>query len=404
MESTPNRNAANKVLFVDDEINILKAIKRELFRSEFQIFLAQTVDEALETLEKESIDLVITDVVLPKIDGLKFLEIVREKYPKVNRMILSGYVDQGHVVNAIIKGYATIYFAKPWEAGDLKDCIAHIMDVRESLMRTELLQIMNQIDKLPSLPDIYQKFIDAMAQEKGANEIAKIINSDVALTMRLLQVANSAFFGSVSVDSVEQALMRLGLSAIKDMVLAFSLINNFDWTQKQLDHLQNIVKHSALVNQGLKTVYKKKFKANLKQEYSSVGITHDIGKIILLQFWPDRYEQIVENQLNNPGLTFYESEIALGYETTSHCEIGAFFLDLWNLSSTMVEVALNHHKPDKAGQQYKNILDTITYTDRLIEYVEVTDSSEGLDFSPFVTDFITEDEIMEIVSTAGAEG
>ncbi|MFH1998958.1 MAG: HDOD domain-containing protein [Planctomycetota bacterium] len=402
MDPKPNKKNANKVLFVDDEINILKAVKRELFRSEFEIFLAQSVEDALKILDKEAIDLVITDVVLPRIDGLKFLDMVRKKHPKVSRMILSGYVEQSHVVKAIIKGYATIYFAKPWEAGELKSCIAHIMDVRASLMRNELLQIMNQIDTLPSLPAIYQKFIDAMSQEKSANEIAVIINSDVALSMRLLQVANSAFFGSVAVSSVEQALMRLGLSAIKDMVLAFSLINNFNWNQRQLAHLQNIVKHSALVNQGLRTVYKKKFNANLKQEYSSVGITHDIGKIILLQFWPDRYESIIENQMKNPGMGFYESETALGYGATTHCEIGAYFLDLWNLSCIMVEVALNHHRPEKAGQQFKKILDTIVYTDRLIEYVELAGNAEERDLTPFETDFISANEVLEIASSVHA--
>jgi HD-like signal output (HDOD) protein len=103
--------------------------------------------------------------------------------------------------------------------------------------------------------------------------------------------------------------------------------------------------------------------------FPAVGLTHDIGKIILLQYFPERYESILENMKNKPELTFHESELDLGYINQTHTEIGAYFLDWWNLPEIITEVALYHHDVEKATPNYRELLDASYMTDWLTNHI-----------------------------------
>lgn len=386
------------VLFVDDEVNILNAIRRELLRADFKVLLANSAAEAEEKLQQEIVDIVVCDVLMPEKGGIKFLEEVKEMHPDVGRVILSGYVEQAHVINAIIQGFATSYITKPWEQGELNEILQHQLEIREAFQSRHLLETINQIDCLPSLPQIYQEFIKAVAEEKSIKEISEIISRDIALTTRILQLANSVFFvGRNAISSVEEAAVRMGLTSIKDMVFAFSLINQFGWTPKQENYLDEIVKHSSRVNLCLKEVYRRKHGHALKPEMDSLGITHDIGKVLLLQYFPDRYMAAADQQLADPAMSFYDSECMLGYNGTTHGEIGAYFLDLWNLSELMVEIALNHHKPDRAGARYEELVKAIAFADELVEYLDGNNDPDDPDFSCNEDGYLDEPDFREVI-------
>ena len=82
-----------KVLFVDDEANVILALKRMLrpLRNEWKMEFVTSGAEALGVLEKEKYDVVVTDMRMPEMDGAQLLETVREKYPGIVRIILSGF-------------------------------------------------------------------------------------------------------------------------------------------------------------------------------------------------------------------------------------------------------------------------------------------------------------------------
>ena len=139
------------------------------------------------------------------------------------------------------------------------------------------------------------------------------------------------------------------------------------------------------------------------EQTRSVGLTHDIGKIILLQFYPDRYQEIIDNQRKNPGISFYESELDLGLHENTHAEIGAYFLDWWNLPEIIVEVALFHHAPEKASEHYKEIVDISHFTDKLINYVWRMRKEQELDLSHFQNGNLSEFELNNISSEIKAD-
>jgi len=111
------------VLFVDDEISILSTLKRLLRNEEYQLLTASSAEEGLELLNTEKVDIVISDMRMPNIDGAEFLEQVKFKHPHIGRMIMSGFADLESVVKAINKGDINQFISKPWNNDALKQVV-----------------------------------------------------------------------------------------------------------------------------------------------------------------------------------------------------------------------------------------------------------------------------------------
>lgn len=366
------------VLFVDDEKNILKSLKRAFLHSNFEVFTALGGEEGLKVLERERIDIVVSDYKMPGLNGLQFLAIVMERFPTVYRTILSGFVEEEIVLRSIVSGLTLSYFVKPWEDKVLEERILHILGVKKRLNNETLTNCINSIKNLPVLPDIYYKLMDCIKRDLPMKNFYNIVKSDVAVTTKILQLANSAFFQRREELSLERAIIYLGIHVIKSIVFTLSLTHFTKWELHQLNMLRGFTLHSNLVNFYFTKVYHYRHKDGIKEYLSTAGLIHDIGKIILLQYFPERLEEIIELQKKNLQLDFFQSECALGYHNSSHCELGAYFLDSWNFPDYDVEIALFHHTPHEASSRFRDIIEILEFTDKLVNYASI--SIENPDF------------------------
>lgn len=120
------------VLCVDDEANILSALRRLLRPHGFQVIVAESGQAGLTVLESTPVDLVISDMRMPEMDGSKFLEHVRQRWPDTMRLLLTGYADVSSIIEAINRGEIYRYITKPWDDHDL------VLIVQQALERKVL--------------------------------------------------------------------------------------------------------------------------------------------------------------------------------------------------------------------------------------------------------------------------
>ena len=118
-----------KILCVDDEKNVLKALERLFLDSDYEILTAESGEEGLETLtNNKTIQLVVSDYRMPRMNGVDFLKEVYEKWPDTIRIVLSGYADTASIVEAINDGHIYKFIPKPWNDDELKFTIAKALD------------------------------------------------------------------------------------------------------------------------------------------------------------------------------------------------------------------------------------------------------------------------------------
>ncbi len=372
-----------KVLFVDDEINILKSIQRGFLHSSFEVVTAECAKDGLEILEEGEIDVLVTDYRMPEIDGLQFLKIVKNRYPEVNRVILSGFIEKSIAVESLTRGLASTYILKPWMNEDVEQRITHILSMRKILKSKKLLSVINQIENLPFLSNIYQEFMEAVNEEKPMSAISKIIQKDPSIATKVLQVANSAFYGLKNCTSITQASVTLGLDTLQDILLTISILNTMKWKNEHTRCLHDIFLQSFIMNTHLPQVYSYLPESRYYKIFPSVGLTYDVGKIILLQYYPERFKKVMHYMSCHPDKDFYQSELMCGYHEITHQEIGAFFLDHWNLPEIFVETAMYHHTPEKSSIQYREIVELAAYIDGSIDLLWKAEDIDSLEAPPF---------------------
>lgn len=182
------------LLLVDDEANILSSLKR-LFRPfGYRIFTAESGALGLEVMQRETVDLVVSDMRMPEMNGAQFLEKVSAKWPDTVRILLTGYAEISSTIDAINKGQIYRYIAKPWDDNDIALIIKHAL--QQKLLEREKLRL----EALTSRQNEELKELNANLEEK-----VKERTEEVRKTMASLEVAHDklkkSFITSIRVFS-----------------------------------------------------------------------------------------------------------------------------------------------------------------------------------------------------------
>jgi putative nucleotidyltransferase with HDIG domain len=331
------------ILFVDDEPNILDGLRRMLrsMRKEFELCFAGNAMEALEMMEKGDFDVVVSDMRMPGMDGAELLTQIQKRYPHSIRIMLTGQADEESTLRTI--GVAHQFLAKPCDPEKLKNILLRASALHRLMIDGKLKDIVSSIDKLPSLPSVYAKLQEKIREpEVSLDDIGEIISQDIAMTAKILQLVNSAFFGLYqTVESPARAVKLLGLDTVKALVLVTQI---FSESKIETDYfsVQSLLAHSMTVG-----VLSKKIAESETDEKESVnnsyiaGLLHDIGKLIFVSKMEGYYtDAVLLARKERILLSLAEKRI---FHAT-HCDMGAFLIGLWGFPSDIVEAIGFHHQ------------------------------------------------------------
>lgn len=333
------------ILFVDDEPNLIQGLKRMLrnMRNEWEMFFVEGGEEALTLLSENQIDVIVTDIRMPGMDGATLLGKVIKQYPHMIRIILSGHSDREMILRST--KFTHQFLAKPCDAETLKNTIERACRLRDILKNESLLKIVAGLKKLPSSLSLYNKIIEEVQSPNvSLKKIGNIIATDVSMTARVLQLVNSAFFGlPQKIVNPQHAVALLGLDLLKALVLNIELFSAFDKEQDFNNlFLEKLWKHSMRVGDLAKRItWSESTNKGILEEAFIGGMLHDIGKLLLLEI-PDCHEKIKEIVLKN---NYSDLEAEYQLLGTSHAEVGAYLLGLWGIPDNIIEAVAFHHRP-----------------------------------------------------------
>jgi HD-like signal output (HDOD) protein len=330
-----------RILFVDDEAHVLEGLRDSLrpHRREWQMTFAPGGEAALEALDQERYDVIVSDMRMPGMGGAELLQKVRDCHPEIVRIILSGHSEFTDTVHAA--PFAHQFLAKPCPPDELHRVIERSCALYDLLADERLKSFVAGVTSLPAVPDVFREFTELLADPSVTpDELGRVVEQDVALFAKVLQLVNSSFFRLARrITSGREAVSYLGFGVLKALVLSIDLFQTFSSTEPGArTTVLELERHASDVGRlALRLA-----ESETRDDAFAAGLLHDVGKLVLLSAAPaDFAAASATSRERSVPLHAIETEL-LG---VSHAEIGAYLLGLWGLPHSLVGAVARHHHP-----------------------------------------------------------
>lgn len=210
--------------------------------------------------------------------------------------------------------------------------------------------LVNGTIELASLPSVVMRAVELLNHpQTSASDIGEIIAEDPALTIRLLKIVNSAFYGFPSrIDTVSRAITIVGTLELTDLILGSSAIQVFYRLPNQLINMQEFWEHS-LYSGVVARVLARYLRAPNTERCFVMGLLHDIGSLVLYHQQPDLARRALELTKDKSHSLHQAERKVFGFD---HGEVGAELMHAWNLPESFRETARHHHQPS-AAERYR---------------------------------------------------
>lgn len=349
-----------RVLFVDDEINVLNGLKRMLrgVARDWSMSFSQSGEDALEAMRKfPDFDVVVTDLNMNGMSGADFLMKVREEFPGTVRFVLSGCTDGQMILK--VSNVAHQILGKPCDPQKLYNTVARAFALREQLNAGPLKSLLHQMGKLPALPVVYEQILQEMVlEDTSVARVGKLIEQDPALSIKVLQIVNSAYMGVRNpVTNLVQACSMLGLENLKNVVLMAEV---FDLPKGQkLPRSFNIGalwNHSLAAGEGARQIATAEAAdRKVVDRAFTAGLLHEIGQLILATHLTDEFSRALDLSAAQ-GIALVEAELEVFGAT--HAQVGSYLLELWGLPDAVVEAIAFHLHPSACPAEDYSLTET----------------------------------------------
>jgi HD-like signal output (HDOD) protein len=327
-----------RILFVDDDSNVLAGLRNVLRpqRHEWDMVFALGPEQALAKVESEAFDVVISDMRMPNMDGATLLTNVKRLQPKTVRMILTGQTEQESVLKSVF--IAHMFLAKPCDPTLLRRVVERACRLNDILNDEDLKAAAGQVEMLPAAPKTYVALNEAlMSPDCSVADVSRVIERDVGLCAKVLQLVNSAFFGLPrKISSLAEAVSYIGTATIKNLALALEAFSSgarhSGLTASQLDSLQH---HSLFAGQIARRIeVPDKSRA---EEAFLAGVLHEVGRLV----------PVDQRALDDRCLTI------------DHPLLGAYLLGLWGLPHPITEAVAYHREPRMLPHGEPELVDAV---------------------------------------------
>jgi putative nucleotidyltransferase with HDIG domain len=278
---------------------------------------------------------VVSDMRMPRLDGTALLMKVKQLQPRAVRIVLSGQTEPESAMKAVFVAHR--FLAKPCDPQLLRNVIDRACHLNEMLASSELRAAVGQIGALPPVPGTYLALCQVLARPSAAmKDLLPVIEGDIGLCAKVLQVVNSAFFGLPRrISSLLEAVNYLGTSTIKNLAVAVEALRG-DSLRGDISPLE-LQRHSLLTAQMARRMMAAD-PVRADQAFLA-GILHDIGRLLLPR-----------------------GGASAGMD---HALLGAYLLDLWGLPQAVVEAVAHHSRPAELEHLGFDVVDAVYVADRL---------------------------------------
>lgn len=334
-----------RILFVDDEPNVLAGLRRMLrgLRQQWEMEFVEGGPKALRRMDETPFDVVVTDMRMPGMDGSQLLREVLQAHPGTVRIVLSGQCGRDVVLQAV--GPAHQFLTKPCDAETVRGSVARACRLRDQLLDERYRQLVSRIRSLGTRPAVYEALAaELRGPQPSIDRLGELLGRDAGASIRVLQLVNSGFFGSPRrIVSPAEAARLLGLEVLRPLVFDVEAIVPLAIDGALEAALGTLADHGlAVADAARRLALAETGSRPLADDAYLGGLLHDVGITVLAQESPERCAELL-CAARRDGALLWETEKR--YFSATHAELGAYLAALWGLPDSVVECIALHHYP-----------------------------------------------------------
>jgi HD-like signal output (HDOD) protein len=343
-------------LFVDDEPAILSSLRNLLHRDRkrWDMTFATGGDGALAECAKSPIDVVVSDMRMPKMDGATLLSRIQAAYPATVRIMLTGHADREAIVRALPALHQLLI--KPCEAEVLRGAIERGIALagRDGTVRTMIARL----DKLPSPRSVHAELTKLLSSSMATlADIARIVERDPSLAAKVLQLAHTRYFGNGgATSSIEEAVAQLGAEKLRSIALTASVFYGLDGDPVPGLVLDDLRRSSYEVAQLARSIVG----GQRGDDAFAAGLLHQVGKLIFALGMPGPYGEVLRRMRAGEELATVEREVV----GADHAEVAAELLRIWGLPASIFEAIRFYRDPEAAPEAARDVAAAIHIASR----------------------------------------
>ncbi len=326
-----------RILFVDDEPMILRGLRNGLRRhhTRWDMIFAESGEAALAELAGAPVDVVVSDMRMPRMDGVALLQTVRRLHPQTARILLTGYADPTSIVSVVSVAHQLL--GKPCGAAALAIAIERACDLHDLIADPRTRAVAARFPDLPGPPDLYHHVSLMLTYpQMPIDDIAATLERDPVTRARVLALCSPTYGCSRTLTGAAEAMVELGPELIGPLVLAshaWATIGPADGID-----LDDMKRHGLAIARLVST---SPDRATSSDAFAA-ALVHDLGSLLLARYCPVEYAAILA-RVSATGLP----RVVVEHELigTTHDALAAFVLEGWGVGLPIVD-AVAHHNDD----------------------------------------------------------
>jgi len=353
-----------RILVADADPRVTQEFSQAL-GEQWQVTTASDGPSAIAALKDRPCDVIAAGLDLGEMSGSELLNQARKRYPDIVRFVLASEDDRARVMKEVLGAHQ--FLTKPLDRANLKKTIERALDLDNWIASESMRSLVAKVRSFPTAPTIYIELLAALrSPNTTTEEVGAIITKDMAITTKLLQVLNSAYFGLPNkITDPAQAVGILGFDTLKSMVVAIKMLAHYDKLKTAHFSIDQLWRHSTEVARHAKQIVMMHTGGRVMAETAfTAGLMHDMGKVVLAANFDEQYRGVQSLALKkNMPLWDIEKEIF----GATHGEVGAYLLGLWGMPLELLEAAALHHYPSHSKHREFSAL-TAVHVANVLEY------------------------------------